>query len=209
MGLPWKVTVCDNLKRVLPHASASLTAGRRLWRVQEVCTSVKRNPDGISSNMLTTSLPAHPPRSSNRPPNLPPRVVPVPDDISSSTGMRDPDNDRSFKFGSCAIISRICTRVTTLVSMVKAVTDCGNVQNEGVRDNGRPPDPSRDILSTFGNHGVYSRNCSGTQYAPLIQKPKSLTWRAGLSSGTGNALNHLSTVSEVKMTVRKRSRRHD
>ena len=93
--------------------------------------------------------------------------------------------------------------------MVKAVTDCGILQNEGVRDNGRPPSPSKEILSTFGNSGVYPRNCSGKQYAPLIQKPKSLTWRAGLSSGTGNAANHLSTPSYVKTTVWKRCCRHD
>jgi len=159
--------------------------------------------------MLMTSFPAHPPRSCNRPPNLPPRAVPFPCSASLPTGAKDPDIDRLSKFGRRAITSQTRTRVTTFVSVVKEVTDCGNTQNGGGGNIGRSPVPSRETPSTFGKHGAYSRNCSGTQLGPLIQKPKSLTWRAGFCSGTGNALNHLSTSLEVKMTVRKRCLWHD
>ena len=38
---------------------------------------------------------------------------------------------------------------------------------------------------------------------------KCLTWWAGLSSGTGKTLSHLSISSRVNLTERKRYRRHD
>lgn len=42
---------------------------------------------------------------------------------SGGDGTRYPDSDRSSKFGRYAIISRICTRVTTSVFMVENVAD--------------------------------------------------------------------------------------
>ena len=59
--------------------------------------------------------------------------------------------------------------------MIKDVTDCGNLQSEGTRNGKSPPFPVKDTLFTFANHGVYSKNLSGTQSYPPIQTRKSLT----------------------------------
>lgn len=45
------------------------------------------------------------------------------------------------------------------------------------------------------------------QRHPPIRAQNSLMWWAGLSSGPGNALSHLSTFLKSKVTKRKRSRR--
>jgi len=177
--------------------------------VQLISTSVKRSPVGTSDNMFRTLLSAHSPRSSNFPLNLPVRTVPIPANAPLSIRMRDPINDKSSRFGSCAIISRICVRVTTPELMTKEVTDCGNFQSEGTRNGGAPPYPNRCTLSVFVKHEVYSKNRSGTQSCPAIQTRNSLTRWAGLSSGTGNTLNHLCIFLAVKRAEWKRCRRHE
>ena len=166
----------DSFTRVLPHASASLKVEGRPMRIKQTCISVKPNPDGISNNMLMTSSPAHSPERFNLPPNFPFTIVPIPGNSLLSSATRDPDNNKSSKFGNCAIISRTCTRVTTPVSMVKEVADWGNLQSEVLRNSGTPPCPNNDIFSTFVNHGVYLKNFSGTQPSPPIQTRRSLTW---------------------------------
>ena len=202
------MTQCDSFTRVLLHASASLTAERRHLRVVQICTSVKCNPVGISNNIFMASLPAQPGSSNSRPPNLPLRTVPIPGTAGPSAGREDPDHDKWSKSGSCVIISRTCTRVTILVLRVKDVTDFGNLQDKGL-DGRTPPCPKRNNLSTFVNHAVYSKNSSGTGKIPPIQMNKSLAWRAGLSSGSGNVSNHLSIPTEVNSTARKRRRWQD
>jgi len=97
-------------------------------------------------------------------------------------------------------------RVNTSVLMAKKVTDCGNFQNEWIR---LPyQSPNRVTFLTFPNHRVRWKRSSGTQSRPPIWTDKSLTWRAGLSSGTGNALSHLPIFHDVKEMVRKRCRWH-
>ena len=44
------------------------------------------------------------------------------------------------------------------VLMVKEVTDCGNLANEGIRDRRVPIFPKKDTLSTFVNYGVHLKN---------------------------------------------------
>ena len=195
---------------VLRHASTSLTTEGRQLRVHSISTSVKRNPAGISNNILMTSLLSQRTlRSSNFPPNLPLRTVPNPSNSVLSTGIRGPRNDKSSKFGSSAIMSRISARVTPLVPMVKEVTDSGNLQTEGILNSGTFPHPNRYILRTFVNDRMCSKNSSGAQSGPPTQMRKIRAWWAGPCSGTGKVLSHLSTRFEVKSTVWKRYRRHD
>jgi len=95
------------------------------------------------------------------------------------------------------------------VLMVKEVTDCGNLANEGIRDGRVPLLPKKDTLSTFVNYGVHLKNFLRAPQYVSSEKRKSLTWRAGLFSGTGNLLSHLAVSTESKETVWKRYRRHE
>lgn len=169
------MTMCESFTTVLQHASASLTAEGRRSRVHPIHISVKCSPVGISNNTSRAPLLTYSLQSISRPPNLPLRAVPIPGNSFLFTATRDPDSDRSSRFGSCAIISRTCMRVTTQVSMAKEVTDCGSFQNKGPRDSGSPPYPNKRILYTSLNHGVYSKNFSGTRISPPIQMRRSPT----------------------------------
>ena len=132
---------------------------RKHSRVLRISTSVKCNPVGISSNISMTSLLAYPSVSPSRPPNLPLRTVPSPGDVHLSAMRIDPDNDKLFKFFSCAITSRKCVRPTMSALTVKDVTECGSRQNKGIQN---LVTPNKVTLSTFVNRGVYGKNCSGT-----------------------------------------------
>ena len=91
--------------------------------------------------------------------------------------------------------------------MVKEVTDCGNLQNEGIRS-GWNPRSDKVAFSTFVNHGVYSKNFSGMSSNIPIEKCRFLMRWAGLFSGTGNVSSHLAMCMEVKRMAWKRCRRH-
>ena len=149
----------------------------------QISTSAKRNPVGISSSMFKASGPAYPSLSCNRPLNLPFSVVPIRTSFVLSTGTRTPDSDKLSKFGSCVIIFLTCTRSDVSVFMVREVIDCGNLQRVGVH----PPSPNKDILSTFVNHRVYLKN---KWSEPPVDTRRSLTYWAGLSSGTRNNFDH-------------------
>ena len=92
--------------------------------------------------------------------------------------------------------------------MVKEVTDCGNLQNEGIRS-GWNPRSDKVAFSTFVNHGVYSKNFSGMSSNIPIEKCRCLMRWVGLFSGTGNVSSHLAMCMEVKRMAWKRCRRHD
>jgi len=199
----------DSLTMVLQHASTNLTTEGRRWRTKRISTLVKRNPVGISNNMFrTSSLAQWSPRSPNFPQNLPLGSVPTPSNSLLSAGINGPHNDKSSKFGSHAIMAQIPTRLTPRISMVKEVTDSGNLQSEGNRGPRQFPAPDRDKLRTFVNRGMCSKNSSGNQLVPLIEIHRARTWWAGLSSGTGNASSHLS-IPQLKKTVWKRCRLHN
>ena len=78
----------------------------------------------------------------------------------------------SSKFGSRPIMSRTSMRVQTFVWMVREVTDCGNLQSEGVRDSRDPSRPNKVNFHTFVNHEVYSKNSSGTLLFPPMRIPR-------------------------------------
>ena len=158
---------------------------------------------------MTLSSPAYLPPSTNIPPNFPIRTVPIGGNSVLPTTVEPPNSDKLSKFGSCAMTSRTCARVIASVLTVKEVMDCGNLQSEGIRGCGVIPNPTRDTVSAFENQWVYSNRFSGTLCFPPTQTCRCLTWWAGLSSSTGNVLNHLSIFPEVKVTKRKRCRRHD
>ena len=196
--------VCESFARVLPHVSTSLVVERRYLYELRICASVKCSPVGTSNNMSTIALQAIPPKSCNRPPNLPLRAAPIPGRAGILPGY--PDNDKSSKFGSCAITSRTCKRVVPFPPMVKEVTDG---QNENVDNSSRLPYPEKDILSTFVNHEVCSRNSLGETSQSLTEKCRFLTYWAGLSFGTGKVLSYLAIRIGVNRTVWKRWRRHN
>ena len=157
---------------------------------------------------------AHAPLSTNRPPNRPFRTVPIPSNCLPPSPAKC-DNTKSSKFGSCAIMSRTCTRVTAPVSMVNEVTDLGSFQSEGSHNgenppypSGTPPYPGKYILSTSVNHGMHSKNTSGIRVNCPISRHKSLTWWAGLFSCIGNISSHLHALVGVKEAMWKRWRWH-
>ena len=160
--------------------------------------------------MLTTSSSTDRSKSTNLPPKLRSRTVPIPGNslLSTRGGDSDADSIRSSKLGNCAMIPRTCKRVILSISIAKEVTDCGSLQNEDPRNSGSPPSPNKLNFSTFVNHRVYSEHFSRAQLSSSIQTRKSLTRGAGLSSGIGNVLAHLSALLEVKLMTRKRRCRH-
>ena len=197
-----KEIVYASFTSVLAHASASITVERRHSCRVRTCTSVKCNPVGTSNSVSTTPPEAFPPKSRNCPPNPPFRIAPIPNNTLLSTHTRDPNSNELSKFDCCAVIPRVCTKLVGIESgpMVKEVVDCGNgVQNGSRKSN--IPSPNKITLSTFVNHGVYSKNFSGILLCPPIEKRRSLTWWAGLSSGTGNASIHLTILFGVKWVV--------
>ena len=194
--------------RVLQHASASLTVWRRHARSARTCSSVKCNPVGTSNNMFTIYSSVHSLLICNSPQNLPLRPAPNPGsrflDLDPTT--KGPDNLKSFRFGRPAMISRICVRSTPEppALMVNDVTDCGNLPGKDVLD-----DEDVVFMVKAINHGVCFENFSGAPQCPPSKKRRSSTQWAGLSSGTGKVLSHLTTSSGEKMMVWKRCRRND
>ena len=151
--------------------------------------------------MSMTASTACPLRSRNCPPNLPLKAVPIPTNVFLFATTIDPDNDKSSRFGSCTTISRIWAIATAPALMVKEVTDCGNFQSQGTYSGC----PNKVTFSAFVNHGTYSKNPLGGPSRTLIEKRRSLTWQAGLSSAPWS----ISAVSVVKCMARKRCRQHD
>ena len=143
-------------------------------------TSVKCSPVGISSNMSKIPALVWPLESSNFPPNLPLRAVPIPGNAPLSVSTRGANDEKSFRFGSCTIIFRTCARVIVSVLMTKEATDCGN---EGIQDGRRYSRPIKVNFFTFVNHGVYLANFSRPLSSPPTERRSSLMWRMGLSSG--------------------------
>ena len=93
--------------------------------------------------------------------------------------------------------------------MVKEVTDCDNLPSDKTRHNGsNSACPDQTTFFTFVNHGMYSKKISGASKHHPHQNRKSLTWRAGPSSGTGNVSSQIDMYLHVKKTVRKMCRRH-
>ena len=91
--------------------------------------------------------------------------------------------------------------------MVREVTDCkGFPESKGLHIVITTHlYPNKDNFLTFVNHGVYLKNWCGHP----VWMDRSLAMRAGLSSGTGNILSHLSIATLVKTTVWKRSCWHN
>jgi len=199
--------VYDSFMRVLLQPSASFTVERRELRVQRISTSVKRKQVGISNNASMKFSSANPPMSRSPPPNLHLSSVPASDGENPSD-RHLPDRDRSSRFGSPVIISRICARQIKSASMAKEVVDCGSLRC-GYTHNFQPRWTDRVTLTTLVNHGVYSETFLSVLSLPSIRMRKSLTRWAGLSSGTGNVLSHLLIPDREKVTVRKRCGRDD
>jgi len=88
---------------------------------------------GISKDTFMASLSVHSSQSTNRPPSLPLRAVPIPNNALGPNGKRDPDDDKSSKFDSYAMISRSSSRVNTSMLTAREVTDHSNFQSEGTR----------------------------------------------------------------------------
>jgi len=133
--------------------------------------------------------------------------------VRQSNMTEDPDSHKSSKFGSCTIMSWICTKAVVPTLMVREVTDCGNLPYEGILPDGGTNRlystlPHKAILSTLVNHGMCSKNLSGAVQYPASEKRTSLTRWAGHCSGVGNVLSHLSMFLEVKRMVRKMCRLH-
>ena len=146
---------------VLLHASANLMAKGICSREQRTCTLEKGNPVRTSNNIFLSLPLPWTERITNSPPNLP---LGTPSNALLSAGIKGPHNVKSSKFGNRAIMSQIATALTPFVaSMVKEVTDSGNLQSEDNWDPWQCSPPIKDSFRTFANWGACAKNSSGNQ----------------------------------------------